>query len=649
MDTPHLAMVVQNAGSYRVDVKKDLTVVTVRQGQASVYGQQSAFKIKSGLSCSFAGKYLKNHTCKALPVLSEFDKWVAERDKIYAKSNQSRQVAKGVIGYEDLTQHGSWKSDKKYGKVWIPDQIPDNWAPYRYGQWVWVSSWGWTWVDDQPWGFAPFHYGRWTYVEREWAWVPGPVDVEPLYAPALVAFIGGQNHQLEVAAGQSGVAWFPLGPDDVYIPPYSSNQTYFTEINTTNTIINNTVINRVYNDQSTTINYQNVGVSGAVTAVPQQAFIESQPVDAANVEISPKVIEEAPKGAMLEVAPDETSIQGGNTVAEVQPANDIVDQPAVVKTEPAPAAVQFNEEQKLLNQNPGKPLNEKELQTLQKSSNAQDQIELVSPPEKPQPVQESNAQDPTVNEIDAVKEPPAEVQQAPVEVQEAPADVQEAPADIQEAPADVQEAPADIQEAPADVQQAPADIQEAPADVQQAPADIQEAPADVQEAPADIQEAPADVQQAPADVQEAPADVQQAPADIQEAPADVQETPVDVQEAPADIQEAPADVQQAPAAIQEAPADVQQAPAAIQEAPADVQQAPADIQEAPADVQQAPAAIKEAPAKVKNAPANIEQAPAAVQQSPPDMRQNPANASSPLQNNNQNSAPGLENKPDKNK
>ena len=23
------------------------------------------------------------------------------------------------------------------------------------------APWGWTWVDDAPWGFAPFHYGRW--------------------------------------------------------------------------------------------------------------------------------------------------------------------------------------------------------------------------------------------------------------------------------------------------------------------------------------------------------------------------------------------------------------------------------------------------------------------------------------------------------
>ena len=29
--------------------------------------------------------------------------------------------------------------------------------------WVWLRPWGWTWVDDAPWGFAPFHYGRWLW------------------------------------------------------------------------------------------------------------------------------------------------------------------------------------------------------------------------------------------------------------------------------------------------------------------------------------------------------------------------------------------------------------------------------------------------------------------------------------------------------
>jgi len=64
--------------------------------------------------------------------------------------------------------------------------MPAGWAPYREGHWAWVEPWGWTWIDDEPWGFAPFHYGRWAFVAGAWSWVPGRLDpaVRPVYAPA---------------------------------------------------------------------------------------------------------------------------------------------------------------------------------------------------------------------------------------------------------------------------------------------------------------------------------------------------------------------------------------------------------------------------------------------------------------------------------
>src|SRR5437870_11193312 len=77
-----------------------------------------------------------------------------------------------MTGYEDLDDYGRWRYVSDYGPVWIPASIPVGWAPYRYGHWVWIRPWGWTWVDDEPWGFAPFHYGRWAYVENGWCWVP---------------------------------------------------------------------------------------------------------------------------------------------------------------------------------------------------------------------------------------------------------------------------------------------------------------------------------------------------------------------------------------------------------------------------------------------------------------------------------------------
>src|SRR5580698_6572962 len=163
------------------------------------------------------------------------------------------------------------------------------------GHWAFVGPWGWTWVDDAPWGFAPFHYGRWAYVGGGWGWIPGPVavvgvggvavvgggwGVRPVYAPALVGFVGGGGFSasIEIGGGVAGVAWVPLGPRDVWVPGYHTSAVYMTNVNVTSTtIVNRTQITNVYNttiinNNTTTvtkITYSNQAAPGAVTAVPE--------------------------------------------------------------------------------------------------------------------------------------------------------------------------------------------------------------------------------------------------------------------------------------------------------------------------------------------------------------------------------------------
>ena len=126
-----------------------------------------------------------------------------------------------------------------YGNVWVPTRVEAGWAPYRDGHWAWVEPWGWTWVDDAPWGFAVSHYGRWANMRGTWGWVPGPVRSRAYYAPALVAFVGGSNFQLSISSGNvGGIAWFPLGPREVYRPSYAVSRHYFENVNVSNTVIN---------------------------------------------------------------------------------------------------------------------------------------------------------------------------------------------------------------------------------------------------------------------------------------------------------------------------------------------------------------------------------------------------------------------------
>ena len=257
----------------------------------------------------FYGTDLTQREFYALAPADTFDRWARERDRRFERSYASRYVSPEIVGYGDLDTYGTWRTAESYGNVWFPRDVPQGWAPYRYGHWSWIDPWGWTWVDDAPWGFAPFHYGRWAYVGGLWGWVPGPVRVRPVYAPALVAFVGGANFQIAFRSGPSGggIGWFPLAPGEVYRPAYGASRDYVRNVNVSNTIVNTTVINNVYQSNVAQANYRNVQVANAVTAVPPAVFAQSQPVQRNAVAVSRDV---AMRGQVTPVAAVRTDSDG---------------------------------------------------------------------------------------------------------------------------------------------------------------------------------------------------------------------------------------------------------------------------------------------------------------------------------------------------
>ena len=138
-----------------------------------------------------------------------------------------------MTGYEELDAYGDWLPDASYGTVWVPRAVPVGWAPYRDGRWRWIAPWGWTWVDAAPWGYAPFHYGRWVMVGSRWCWWPGGYVARPVWAPALVGFVGSAARRcrsVSAARSWAGIRWRPGTP---YRPHYRASNTYVTVINQT--------------------------------------------------------------------------------------------------------------------------------------------------------------------------------------------------------------------------------------------------------------------------------------------------------------------------------------------------------------------------------------------------------------------------------
>jgi hypothetical protein len=291
IDTPNLALGVTSPGDYRVDVAPDgsATTVTVRTGNVTVYGENGQTPMSAGQQIRFAGTDLQQAAREAAPPPDAFDQWALARDAAEDRSVSARYVSRDVPGYQDLDSNGTWHDSPQYGEVWQPNDVPSGWAPYHDGHWVWQAPWGWTWVDDAPWGFAPYHYGRWAYVDDSWAWVPGPIveTAPPVYAPALVAFVGGGggggDWSVNLAIGgaaAAGVAWFALGPGEPWHPRWGDwSPHYYDRVNQT-VIVNNdrhdvhiTNITNV-NVHNTFVNYR---VPGAVTAMHATDFVHGQP------------------------------------------------------------------------------------------------------------------------------------------------------------------------------------------------------------------------------------------------------------------------------------------------------------------------------------------------------------------------------------
>ncbi|HET6801732.1 MAG TPA: DUF6600 domain-containing protein, partial [Casimicrobiaceae bacterium] len=390
VDTPNLAFTVTRPGRYRivVDAQDGSTTVDVRAGAGDVYGENASYAVANGQSYRFWGTDLADSEIVSLPAGDPFDRFVLERDRRYERVVSARYVSPEVVGYEDLDTYGAWSVEASYGNVWFPRSVHAGWAPYREGHWAWIDPWGWTWVDDEPWGFAPFHYGRWAYFNRGWGWIPGPRNVRPVYAPALVAFVGGSGFSISVSSGPA-IGWFPLGPREVYRPPYAVSRNYFQQVNVSNTVINQVNITNVYNNYRTNpasvtqVNYVNMRAPNAVTAVSPTVFAQSQSVGRAAVALPAATIARAQVQSVARVAPARAAFLGAAPAAQSRPPAAVTQRAVVARVAPPPPPVSDVQKLQALERNPGQPLSRQEIRQMRQASQGPSGapgVRVVEPP-----------------------------------------------------------------------------------------------------------------------------------------------------------------------------------------------------------------------------------------------------------------------------
>ncbi len=335
--TPAGDVQLDGQGLYRIDVAAPRddgsyppVEVTVFEGRAEAPTPQGLTPVESGQSAViYAGYDPQFQDAQDAAI----DDWGYDRES----QTDWRPRGEGdaaVTGFGDLYAAGDFSSDPQYGQVWYPRSVPSDWAPYRDGHWAFVEPWGYTWIDDQPWGFAPFHYGRWAQIDGRWAWIPGRLTTEPVYAPALVAFLGGVGWNI---GGSDAIGWAPLAPDEVYRPGYAVSGDYLRRVNAASvraTVFNTVTINDNTN-RPPALSYRNVQ---AATVVRADAFRGAQSVRRAAIPVTADVIARAP-AASLASRPEPTPWARAGLMARQDGAGRTMDSPAPVASRP-PAALQ---------------------------------------------------------------------------------------------------------------------------------------------------------------------------------------------------------------------------------------------------------------------------------------------------------------------
>jgi hypothetical protein len=326
----------------RIDQQENGSFGAVIAGAMRFVSHDSELEINAGQRAElWNDRGVTHYNWAALPN-DRFGDWVAQQDRPDQRgANWRPYVSPEMTGAEDLDRYGDWDRHPEYGTLWLPRRVEPGWAPYRYGHWAYVRPWGYTWVDDAPWGFAPFHYGRWISWQGRWAWAPGQYVARPIYAPALVAWIGGPQVSIGInIGGGPAVGWVPLSPREVYRPAYNVTNIYVTNVNSPYRRWHPPV---QPNQPARTgpIMYTNQGVPGGVTVVSQNVLRERRPISNAVIaSVDPQTIQRWQTQPVKPAQQSDDRRSHGNAPPAPAPASRVVITPggAVPAAPAAPGA-----------------------------------------------------------------------------------------------------------------------------------------------------------------------------------------------------------------------------------------------------------------------------------------------------------------------
>jgi Family of unknown function (DUF6600)/FecR protein len=190
---------------FRTDLDQDAVRLEVFKGQVEVSGAFGAQTLSSDMVMVLRPG--ANPPVEVTRGITEdaWDQWVNQREEQATAARN--QPTPGIYspnvdwlyGWGDLSGFGNWVYLSSFGYGWQPS-VAAGWTPYSSGRWCWYPGFGYTWISFEPWGWLPFHYGGWVYQPGfGWCWIPGGLDY---WSPALVTWYQGPGW----------IGWAPRGP-----------------------------------------------------------------------------------------------------------------------------------------------------------------------------------------------------------------------------------------------------------------------------------------------------------------------------------------------------------------------------------------------------------------------------------------------------
>jgi FecR protein len=184
--------------NFRMGNFDDGSTISVSKGRVAVVHKGDNTVLARGQSLTMRAGDDKSVSVGRTPDSDDFDRWVSGReDSVVTATNATAQYTNSssyVSGFADLYTYGGFYPISGYGYGWQPYGVGAGWSPFSYGNWLFDSGFGWSFIGSEPWGWLPYHYGGWIFQPGVgYLWTPnglGQGGLPPVkYHPVTAAFV----------------------------------------------------------------------------------------------------------------------------------------------------------------------------------------------------------------------------------------------------------------------------------------------------------------------------------------------------------------------------------------------------------------------------------------------------------------------------